>query len=186
MNTKTQHMKNNTYHFITHWQVEARPEEVYRILEQAERLPLWWPAVYLDVKTTKENDEHGVGREVALFTKGWLPYTLRWRSRLIRKDFPHGFEIEAFGDLSGKGIWSFEQAPNSSVCRITYDWRIEANKPILKLFSFILKPIFSANHHWAMRKGAESLRLELLRSRAKTAEERAAIAAPPKPTFRWL
>ena len=34
---------------------------------------------------------------------------------------------------------------------IIYDWRIRANKPLLRYLSFIMKPIFSANHHWAMR-----------------------------------
>jgi hypothetical protein len=35
-----------------------------------------------------------------------------------------------------------------------------------------MKPIFTANHQWAMRMGQESLELELRRRRARTAEER--------------
>ena len=44
-----------------------------------------------------------------------------------------------------------------------------------------MKPIFSANHRWAMKKGEESLKLELARRHAATAEERALVppAAPP-------
>jgi len=42
-------------------------------------------------------------------------------------------------------------------------WKIRADKPLLRDFSFLMKPLFSANHHWAMRKGEESLRLELAR-----------------------
>ncbi|MBX2873395.1 MAG: SRPBCC family protein [Saprospiraceae bacterium] len=179
-------MKSNRYHFITHWKVEAKPTEVYEILEQAERLPQWWPAVYLEVTTTKENDERGIGREVALYTKGWLPYTLRWQSRLTAKNPPHGFSIEAFGDLMGAGTWSFEQDEDGIHCHITYDWQVEANKPILRYFSFFLKPLFSANHHWAMRTGEESLRLELQRRKTKTAEEYQLIPPPPQPTFGWL
>ena len=63
-----------------------------------------------------------------------------------------------------------------------YDWKIRADKPLLRRLSFALKPIFSANHHWAMRKGEESLRLELARRRATTAAERARIPAPPAAT----
>lgn len=179
-------MKSNRYHFVTHWKVEATPAEIYEILERAEQLPMWWPAVYLEVKTTKENDETGTGREVSLHTKGWLPYTLRWKSRLSTKNHPHGFSIEAFGDLIGAGTWRFEQNEDGIHCHIIYDWQVEANKPILRYFSFLLKPIFSANHHWAMRTGEESLRLELLRRKAKTSEELKQIPAPPQPTFSWL
>ncbi|NRB53655.1 MAG: SRPBCC family protein [Saprospiraceae bacterium] len=179
-------MKSNRYHFVTHWKVEATPVEVYEILEQAEQLPRWWPAVYLEVKTTKENDRTGTGREVSLYTKGWLPYTLRWQSRLSTKNPPHGFSIEAFGDLRGRGTWSFERDEDGIHCYITYDWQVEATKPILRYFSFLLKPVFSANHHWAMRTGEESLRLELQRRKARTLEERNSIATPPRPTFAWL
>ena len=176
-------MKNNAYHFITRWEVQASPTEVYQILEEAEKLPIWWPSVYLDVTITKDNDENGVGREVSLYTKGWLPYTLRWASRLQSKNYPYGFEIQALGDLSGRGIWSFQSSPDNKTCLVTYDWKVEANKPILRALSFILKPIFSANHHWAMRRGEESLKLELRRRRAKTPAELETIPSPPKPTF---
>jgi hypothetical protein len=45
-----------------------------------------------------------------------------------------------------------------------------------------MKPIFSANHRWAMAKGEESLKLELARRHAANQEELALIPAPPKPT----
>ena len=66
---------------------------------------------------------------------------------------------------------------------MTYDWEIIANKFFLKFFSFIFKPIFTANHHWAMKKGEESLKLELLRRKSKTKMEKDAIPDPPQPTF---
>ena len=62
--------------------------------------------------------------------------------------------------------------------------RSPAEKGVLKTFSLVMKPIFSANHHWAMAQGEKSLRLELARRHA--ANDRlllAAIPAPPGPTF---
>ena len=44
-------------------------------------------------------------------------------------------------------------------------------------------PIFSANHHWAMARGEESLKPELQRRRVKTETERQAVPAPPGPPF---
>ena len=44
---------------------------------------------------------------------------------------------------------------------MTYDWKIRADKPLLRYLSFLLKPIFSANHRWAMAQGEKALRAEL-------------------------
>jgi hypothetical protein len=46
--------------------------------------------------------------------------------------------------------------------------------------SFLLKPIFRANHDWTMRGGEESLKLELRRRHAKTPEEAAPYSAAAK------
>jgi len=47
-----------------------------------------------------------------------------------------------------------------------------------------MKPIFAANHHWAMARGEESLLLELARRRAGADPTIAAVIPPPSgPTF---
>ena len=60
--------------------------------------------------------------------------------------------------------------------------RDSAEKALLRNFSFIIKPIFAANHRWAMAKGEESLQLEIARRHARTREELALVPAPPQPT----
>jgi hypothetical protein len=48
----------------------------------------------------------------------------------------------------------------------------------------VIKPLFAANHRWAMARGEESLRLELARRRAAgDPTVLAALPAPPGPTF---
>jgi hypothetical protein len=172
-------MSSNEYHFITHWRVKSTIKEVADILDNAADLVRWWPAVYLDVQVLQSGNEQGLGKVVSLYTKGWLPYTLRWQFRVtkVRAD---GFTLEAWGDFDGRGIWTFEQ--DGPWVNVTYDWNILAEKPLLRYFSFIMKPIFSANHRWAMAKGEESLNLELARRHAITQEERALVPAPPQPT----
>lgn len=180
-------MSSNDYHFITHWRVQGTLKEVTDILGNAGDLVRWWPSVYLDVKILKEGDENGLGKEVSLYTKGWLPYTLRWSFR-VSEVTEKGFTIIAWGDFEGRGIWAFEQ--DGPWVNIIYDWKISAEKPLLRYFSFIMKPIFSANHRWAMAKGEESLRLELARRHAATRgqgrspapTDRTVIAAPPRAT----
>ena len=174
-------MASNEYHFVTHWKVKATCAEVYNTLEDIDALTRWWPSVYLDVKVIDKGKPGGVSKVVALYTKGWLPYTLRWKFRVTQTDFPVGFALEAFGDLAGKGVWLFEQSGEN--CLVTYDWRINAEKPLLRRLSFIMKPLFEANHRWAMDKGEQSLQRELSRRKAQTEQEYKIIAQPPKPTF---
>lgn len=175
-------MATNEYHFITHWRVKSSVEEITEILRNGRDLVRWWPSVYLDVQQVEAGNEQSVGTVMQLYTKGWLPYTLKWSSRVIEARHPYGFTLEASGDFVGRGIWTFEA--DGDWVNITYDWKIAANKPLLRLFSPIMKPFFAANHIWAMKKGEESLELELQRRHATSPEERARIPAPPGSTFR--
>lgn len=174
-------MPTNDYHFIDRWRVEGDVKEVADILEDAESLPRWWGSVYFDVKEIEPGGEHGIGRVVGLRAGGWLPYTLRINFRTIESRYPHGFTMDATGDLEGRGIWTFEQ--EGPFVNVTYDWTIRANKPIVEKLSFLLKPIFRANHNWTMSRGEASLKLELLRRRAQTDEERGRVRAPPRPSI---
>jgi hypothetical protein len=152
-------MSNNDYHFITRWRIEGTITEVAGVLRNAVDLPRWWPSVYLDVQELEPGDQDGIGKVVTLHTRGWLPYTLRWQFRVTESRHPHGYTLEAWGDFNGRGVWTFEQ--EGEWVNVTYDWKVRADKPLLKAFSFLLKPVFSANHRWAMARGEESLRLEL-------------------------
>ncbi len=173
--------RSNSYRFVTRWRVEGTAEEVYRIIEDVTAFPRWWPAVWLKVEVLDPGDADGIGKVVRLTSKGWLPYILHWTARTVDKEFPSRVVLRASGDFDGEGRWLF-RTEGSNVL-VEYVWTIEASKPLLRHLSFLLKPIFSANHHWAMARGEESLRLELARRCARTPEERAQIPAPPAPTF---
>lgn len=185
-------MAANEYHFVTHWRVHSNLNEVLTVLGDAPALKRWWPSVYLDVQVIKPGDRDGLGRVVSLYTKGWLPYTLRWQFEVDRVQAPFGFSLRAWGDFEGTGVWTLaledvdKDPGKEGWVLIQYDWRISAEKPLLKYFSFIMKPVFSANHLWAMARGEESLKLELARRQARTAAERDQVAAPPPPTFAFL
>ncbi len=174
---------SNEYHFISRWHLRASVEEVAEVLRDAQELPRWWPSVYLDVQVIEDGDTHGIGRTVDLWTKGWLPYTLRWRFTTTRNDGVGGLSLRAEGDFVGAGTWTFIQDGDN--VKAFYDWRIRAEKPLLRRLTWLMRPAFSANHHWAMRKGEESMRLELARRRLPAAEA-ASVALPPGPTFARL
>jgi len=172
-------MPDNRYHFLTEWRVEGTCGEVADILGDPLALARWWPSVYLRVDEIVPPDARGVGRRVVLLTKGWLPYTLRWEFEVVESRYPHGFTIVAQGDFDGRGVWTFEQ--NGRFVDIRYDWRLRAEKPLLRRLSFVLKPLFEANHRWAMARGETSLKLELARCRATSDAERVAVPPPPVP-----
>jgi uncharacterized protein YndB with AHSA1/START domain len=157
------------YHFTTHWRFEASPEEVWAVLADGEDLPRWWPSVYLEATRVEAGDALGVGQVTMLWTKGFLPYTLRWRFRVSEADRPYRL------------VWTLAGASGGT--DVSFDWRIRAEKPLLRALSFLLRPVFSANHAWAMARGRESLHLELRRRGARTDEERARVPAAPGPTF---
>jgi len=171
-------MSDNDYHFIDRWRVEGDVKEVADILEDALSLPRWWGSVYFEVKEIEPGEKHGIGKLISLHAGGWLPYTLRINFRTVESRYPHGFSMDATGDLEGRGIWIFEQ--DGPFVNVTYDWTIRANKSIIEKLSFLLKPIFRSNHNWTMRRGEDSLKLELLRRRAKSPEELARIPPPPR------
>lgn len=168
------------YRFRTEWCVAGTVEEVAAVLSDLGALGRWWPSVYLEVEELSAGDENGVGRRARLHTKGWLPYTLDWELSVVESRHPHGFAIQATGDLSGRGVWTLE--PAGAWTLVTYDWAVRAEKPLLRALSPLLRPVLAANHRWAMRKGQESLALELARRRASNAAERARIPAPPPPS----
>jgi hypothetical protein len=173
-------MSSNDYHFTTHWRMLASIQEVFDIISDAEDLVRWWPSVYLKVHIVEPGDENHIGKVVDLYTTGWLPYTLRWQFRIVEADPPHRFVLEAWGDFVGRGEWTLEQ--DGDWVDVYYDWRIRADKPMLRYLSFLFRPFFAANHHWAMDRGDESLWLELARRQAASPEEAARVPPPPGPT----
>lgn len=178
-------MGSADYQFRTVWRVAGTAEEVADVLGDGAALPRWWPSVYLSVgmaAAAPDGNGPGVAPPVALHTKGWLPYTLRWTLTITEPVAPRGFALTATGDLNGTGRWTFEQDGPETV--ITYDWCVTAAKPLLRRLGWLLKPAFAANHRWAMDRGEQSLALELRRRRH--AGESGSVPQPPRPTFRRL
>jgi uncharacterized protein YndB with AHSA1/START domain len=190
-------MAGNDYDFFTVWRVPGTVDEVTAILTDAESLPVWWPSVYLRLvpehsaeggpgkRDSVEEDDDGSGTEQSyhLHTKGWLPYTLRWTMTPHGPVTREGFTLSAAGDLTGTGRWSF--MPDGPETVVTYRWQVSAGKPLLRRLGWLFKPVFSANHRWAMARGEESLTLELRRRRHATAGILDDVPAPPAATFRF-
>lgn len=168
-------MPFSTYRFHTRWTAPARPPQVYAVIEKVYDYPRWWPAVWLKVEQVSPENDRGVGGVYRLVSKGWLPYILHWTTTTEEKRPHERIRLSAAGDFRGSGTWTFRaDGPNTVV---EYLWEIEAEKPLLKYLSFALKPIFRANHNWAMATGEASLKIELQR------QTTGPFDPPPPPTF---
>ena len=98
------------YHFVTVWKIRGTAHDVAEVLGDPIGLSRWWPSVYLDVRELEPGDpQTHIGRVVELLTKGWLPYTLRWRFKVTESRGDDGFTLVADGDFVGTGVWTLEQ-----------------------------------------------------------------------------
>jgi hypothetical protein len=149
-------MATNEYHFITNWIVTGNQEEVYEILADAKGMERWWSGAYQKVEVLEKGDGDGVGQVVQLHTKGQVP---DWSYRVTSAKRPNGFSLQAFGDFVGHGEWTLTQRGDE--VEVTYDWRVSAEKPLLRKLSWLMKPMFSANHRRTMAQGEQGLRNEL-------------------------
>jgi hypothetical protein len=160
-------MPANDYQFITHWRLPGTVEQVSDLLGDTAALTRIWPSLYSKVTVVSAGDENGVGKELRVETRGHLPYTLRWSFRVVESRHPHGYAIDAWGDMVGHGVWTLES--DGEYTRATYDWRVRTEKTLLKWLSPVLKPVFKANHDKVMAAGEAGLRAELLARRSATA-----------------
>lgn len=154
-------MATNEYQFFTEWRVEGDLAVLFEILRDGKDYPRWWPDVYLDARSTPSGRSDHIGDRVDLLTKGWLPYKLRWTAEVARLAPFESIEISASGDFVGRGVWHLR--PEGRDVLVTFDWRIRADKPFLRWFSPVFKPIFSWNHRWAMSTGLSRLKNEIER-----------------------
>lgn len=135
------------YVFVDEWEVAAPQEAVYDTLVDARTYPDWWRPVYVAV----EGDE----RETRHRFKGRLPYTLNMHARLVEEDRPRSFDVEVDGDLRGHGRWAL--TPTSGGTHVRWDWKVYADRPLLRYLTPVLKPLFRWNHSWAVKRAQEGL-----------------------------
>jgi uncharacterized protein YndB with AHSA1/START domain len=140
------------YAFLDEWDVAAPQEDVFRALADAGTYPQWWRPVYIDVETDGPPE---LGRVSQQHFKGRLPYTLRTRSEIVRYEPPNEFEVSVVGDLTGKGVWTLR--PRDGKVHVRFDWRVIADRPMLRYLTPLLRPLFRWNHNWSVKRAIEGL-----------------------------
>jgi uncharacterized protein YndB with AHSA1/START domain len=141
------------YVFIDEWDVDAPQEAVFAALADTSTYPDWWKPVYIDVEADGPPE---VGRKSNQHFKGRLPYTLRTSSEIVRYEPPDEFEVSVVGDLTGRGVWTLSKKADGTV-HIRFDWRVIADRPLLRYLTPVLRPAFRWNHNYAIKQAMAGL-----------------------------
>jgi mannose-6-phosphate isomerase-like protein (cupin superfamily)/uncharacterized protein YndB with AHSA1/START domain len=150
------------YVFVDEWDVAAPPEAVWDALADASTYPEWWRPVYIEVSTA---GPPAVGSVSEQHFKGRLPYHLNTRSEIVRAERPRVVEAEVDGDLRGEGTWTLTPLRGGGT-HVRFDWRVHADRRLLRVLTPVLRPVFRWNHNWAIARAMEGLEPYAASSRA--------------------
>jgi hypothetical protein len=146
-------------------ELKGKPKRLSISLDDVPAYLRWWPEVYVPVDNLALGERDGIGETYAFLTRGKLSYRLRWNARITDKRRPSSFSIEASGDFVGRAV-----SGRSSNIRSTWIsssiGASELRSPLLRYLSFLLRPLFRWNHRWAMARGEDRFRRELVRRRS--------------------
>ena len=152
-------MATNYYIFIDKFTAPCDEETAYNYIKQIEEYPRWWGKVYKKIIKLKDAPADAPGAKYAITVGGFLPYTLNIENEVTHMDKPNLIRFNADGDLKGKGAWVFRKVEEGT--EVTFDWRVAANKKVIRWFSFLLKPLFKANHHYCVVKAKQGMEKDL-------------------------
>jgi mannose-6-phosphate isomerase-like protein (cupin superfamily)/uncharacterized protein YndB with AHSA1/START domain len=146
-------LASREYVFVDEWDVAAPRTSVFDAISDARSYPLWWKPVYVDVDA--DDGEPAVGKESRQHFKGRLPYHLHTRSRITRLEYPQVIAAEVDGDLRGVGEWTLTETATGT--HVRFDWRVHADRKLLRILTPVLRPAFRWNHAWAIARAQEGL-----------------------------
>ena len=145
-------LASSEYLFVDEWDVAAPPDAVFAALADARSYPAWWRPVYLEVEA---EGPPAVGMRSRQHFKGRLPYHLHTSSRVVAYEPPRVLEVDVDGDLRGHGRWTLTAVPRGT--HVRFDWRVHADRPLLRVLTPLLRPAFRWNHDWAIARAQEGL-----------------------------
>jgi hypothetical protein len=121
--------------------------------------------VYIDVDA---EGPPALGKVSGQHFKGRMPYHLHTTSTITRLEPPHVVQGDVEGDLRGRGTWTL--TPTATGTHVRFDWRVFADRPLLRTLTPVLRPLFRWNHAWAIARAIDGLESYARRSSADAPE----------------
>lgn len=157
-------MASNVFVFHESWTIaDASVGEVYAVLADGERLPLWWKGVYLEVHRLGPDGPPKVGDRLQARARGFLPYELNFILEATALEPDRRVEVKTIGDF--EGLWSAELTQRLDSVHVAIVWQVTVLRPILKFLAPILRPAFAWNHRWTTPRGENGLQEYLTRQK---------------------
>jgi hypothetical protein len=149
------YMPANRYHFVESWSIPAPIDNVWRVLADGKLLPQWWRGVYQESVALGDYPEPRVGDRYAAKARGFLPYRLQFILETAALERPTLVSVKVAGDLSG--TWTARLREKAGGTEVAIEQIVTADKPLLRWFSPLLKPLFAWNHRWTTPRGEAGL-----------------------------
>lgn len=160
-------MPSNVFRFDEEWLIhEAKPDEVWEVLSDAELLPAWWGDVYREVVPLNKLGKGKVGARSKARARGALPYELNFIIEAAELVPGKRIVVKTYGDFDG--VWTADLFPDNGGTRVQLTWQVIVERPILKFLSPLLRPAFAWNHRWTTPRGEAGLRRHLAERRGKS------------------
>ena len=145
------------YKFITHWKLNAPLEDIWNIIHDISKWHEWWKGV-LEVKVI-DDSKHGEIR-FAHTWQSFIPYKLRFETRITEIDPMKSISAIATGELAGTGRWEFLDTGKGDTI-VTYYWFVSTTSTWMNITAPFLSWLFRWNHDTVMRWGGEGLAKKL-------------------------
>ena len=173
--------QNHPYEFElrSSWALDAEVGELLRVFDDPMSLTNWWSTVFMRGEIMSEGDDQNVGMTARFFTKGLLPHTFQFTARIDRIEDADAILIRTWGDFDGHCDIVLSDGAGCALIHIR--WQVTPHQPYIRRLIRLFRPIFVANHRWAMRRGREGLQQEVLRRRHQ--QDTTAGIGFRKPTF---
>lgn len=146
--------KQNDYHFISHWDIQAPLPELVGAVTNVYTWQGWWQG--LQHITVLKQTENYVGSR---FEAGWRSasgYVLTVEIVITGYKPRKLITFSSTGDLEGTGEWHFKaQGHKCSSAEIR--WDVATTKPWMNNAAPVLRPLFRWNHALLMKRAERGL-----------------------------
>ena len=161
------------------WDIDVDISQLDFVINEPHLITTWWAAGFLKVEILAGDYYSPEGLKVRLWTKGMMPHSFKFLARVFHDKQKNQVIVKTDGDFNGIGTISLN-AVTKNKSQIHINWRTSVNNHYLYPLMILLKPIFIANHRWAMRRGEQGIKQELI---YRNAPQQDNMRQRQKPTF---
>jgi uncharacterized protein YndB with AHSA1/START domain len=150
-----------TYDWRTEWSIPATLPVVYEAMTSRSAVRQWWPP--MELVDNDGGDRLRVGSTVS-FRVHQAPEVARlappFRIHCLYTDVEPERRLREVvsGDLSGVLETLFEETPDGTRTRVTFNWYVRVTNPALILMGYVAERMYRHSHDSVMKAGESGLR----------------------------